>query len=130
MTIDEIFYRIETGTTTQDDAVALRQILARRHTISDWVRACGVLAETKGFELTRIDQQLLLIIDEVMEAYHKVRNRTGLAGNFQMEFSEELADVVIRTFSFCHGNNIRLEDAIIAKHGKNQDRPHKHGKDF
>ena len=99
-------------------------------TITDWVTLCGTLAQAKGFNLTAIDQQLLLIVSEVVEAHDVYRNRTGLAGHYEEAISEELADIVIRVFSFCFGNGIDLEAAIIRKNATNEGRPYKHGKDF
>lgn len=45
---------------------------------------------------------------------------------------EELADVVIRVFSYAGGNGHAqtLADNIVAKMAKNKSRPHRHGKAF
>jgi|ABSO01.1.fsa_nt_gi Predicted pyrophosphatase len=99
-------------------------------TITEWVILCGTLAQAKGFNLTAIDQQMMLIVSEVSEAHDVYRNRTGLAGHYEEAISEELADIVIRVFSFCFGNGIDLESAIIRKHAINAGRPIRHGKDF
>ena len=40
----------------------------------------------------------------------------------------ELADVVIRIFDFCGGNDIDLEKVILEKMEYNETRPYKHGK--
>jgi NTP pyrophosphatase (non-canonical NTP hydrolase) len=42
----------------------------------------------------------------------------------------ELADCVIRIMDFAHHNNLRLAEAIVAKHNYNVKRPYKHGKKF
>ena len=39
----------------------------------------------------------------------------------------ELADVVIRIFDFCGGNDIDLEKIILEKMEYNETRPYKHG---
>ena len=141
MDINTILQRVESGESTVSDAEAIRQYLAtltvrgvanngHPTTISDWVRACGQLAERKGFDLQNVDQQLLLIISEVVEAHDAYRNRSKLGERFMGMFAEELADVVIRLFSFAYGQGIDLEAAITAKHERNKHRPWRHSKDF
>ena len=46
------------------------------------------------------------------------------------KLAEELADIVIRVFSFCSLNDIDLENAIIEKMKVNQLRPALHGQKF
>lgn len=43
---------------------------------------------------------------------------------------EELADVIIRVLDMAGGLNLRVAEAIIAKHEFNRTRPYKHGKKF
>lgn len=47
-------------------------------------------------------------------------------------YYEELADIVIRVFSYVGGNGGKelFIEKLIGKIGKNKDRPHKHGKAF
>jgi NTP pyrophosphatase (non-canonical NTP hydrolase) len=43
---------------------------------------------------------------------------------------EELADVIIRVLDLAGEFNLKVADAIVAKHNFNTTRPHKHGKEF
>lgn len=42
----------------------------------------------------------------------------------------ECADLLIRLFDYCQAFNIRLAEAVFAKHQYNKSRPYKHGKAF
>lgn len=68
-----------------------------------------------------IPELLCLVHSEVSEALEAYRN-----GNKE-NFSEELADIVIRVFDMAVGNNINIQEAIVKKHLKNTKRPFRHG---
>lgn len=99
-------------------------------TVTEWVVLCGTLAQSKKINLTAIDQQMMLIVSDVVKAHDAYRNRTGLAGHYEEEISDRLAAIAISVFSFCFGNGLDLEAAIIRKHAINEGRPYLHGKDF
>jgi len=42
----------------------------------------------------------------------------------------ELADCIIRIMDFAQGCNMRVAEALIAKHQFNKTRPRKHGRNF
>jgi hypothetical protein len=54
--------------------------------------------------------------------HSEIRNRE--------KFTEELADIVIRVFSYAGGNNLDLEKAILEKMDKNEKREQLHGNKF
>lgn len=66
---------------------------------------------------------LMLITTEVSEAAEEVRKGTDL-----QHFTEELADVCIRTFDLAWMAGVDLEGAIYNKMDQNASRPRKHGK--
>lgn len=71
---------------------------------------------------------------ELSEAYEEYRNHRGYNETYYEEngkpcgIPSELADVVIRIFDFCGGENIDLEKIILEKMEYNKTRPYKHGK--
>lgn len=64
---------------------------------------------------------LVLVHSEVSEALEAYRD-----GDDE-NFSEELADIIIRVMDMAEGLNIDLERAVLAKHKKNEKRPYRHG---
>lgn len=64
---------------------------------------------------------LMLITTEVAEAAEAFRH------NDRPNFSEELADIMIRTISLAHGMGVDIGSEICNKMEKNRNRPIKHG---
>lgn len=73
-------------------------------------------------EVERTATKLLLINEEVLEAWREVRK----TGNKEA-FAEELADVIIRVADLTVDLGIDLDEVIDAKVEKNRNRPFKHG---
>ena len=81
----------------------------------------------KGFSVdwdSNIPEKIALIHSEASEALeaHRSDNRA--------EFSEELADIVIRVMDLAGGLHISLEEEIEKKMSKNLSRPWLHGKRY
>lgn len=77
-------------------------------------------------------EMIALMHSELSEALEALRHGNPLSEHIP-EFTaveEEFADLVIRLLDMCHGRNIRLADAIVAKMKFNANRPHMHGKKF
>lgn len=130
--------------------------------LCDVISDCAETTKSKGFDVTQHQTQLLLIASEVAEGLSYVtysghemldyicrnisfacreieRMRTTEEALTDMSIvmdhaalMEELADVVIRVFSYAGGNgwSVDFEKALEAKIEKNKLRPHKHGKGF
>lgn len=75
----------------------------------------------------QIPRKLALIHSEVSEALEE--HRKGESG-WEARFGEELADVVIRAFDLAEGYDLNIGDIIVAKHLKNLNRPHGHGRKY
>ena len=71
---------------------------------------------------------------ELSEAFEEYRKGKGFNESYYEDgkklcgIPSELADVVIRIFDFCGGNDIDLEKIILEKMEYNEIRPYKHGK--
>jgi NTP pyrophosphatase (non-canonical NTP hydrolase) len=86
-----------------------------------------------------VTQKLLLIVSEAVEAMETLRKH-GVGGTGTNEynlydfedfnFGEELADIVIRVLDLADMGKVNIGKAIMEKHTKNLNRPHKHGKKF
>lgn len=75
--------------------------------------------------------KLGLVVSEVAEAMEAVRMIAPdhfASANRYREFSEELADVVIRVFDIAFSMKVDLEAEIEKKMAANRARPHRHGK--
>lgn len=94
------------------------------------------MAQEKGFWGDGIHrnkgEMIALMHSELSEALEAVRS-----GNPQSEkipdfsnLEEELADCVIRIMDMGTGFGLRLPEAILAKMKYNDQRPHKHGREF
>lgn len=81
----------------------LRKIAARHHVMSNTTK-------------------LMLMVSELSEALDGQRD----GGNYD----EELADVIIRVMENAHCNGIPIGDMILRKMAVNEERPHKHGRQF
>ena len=74
-----------------------------------------------------------LMHSELSEAFEEYRKGKGFNESYYEEdgkvcgIPSELADVIIRIFDFCGGNDIDLEKIILEKMEYNETRPYKHG---
>lgn len=91
-------------------------------------------AVAKGWyeEKRNVGEQLCLIHSEISEALEALR--AGHPPSEKIEghsnFTEELADAVIRIMDLCGSQGVDLADAIVKKIAFNKTRPHRHGKKF
>lgn len=106
----------------------------------------------KGFStsLKNCPEKLMLVVTELseaMEAFRHLDERTlnfceyqGISGTttedipveqweWLQNFEEELADTFIRLLDMTGSYGINISTAIMMKMAKNEDRPHKHGKE-
>lgn len=74
-----------------------------------------------------IPEKLALIHSEVSEALEKYRDNPGVKITDIDGFSEELADIIIRTMDLAEAYGFDINEEIIAKHVKNLGREHMHG---
>lgn len=101
-------------------------------------------SETKGFwdipnpEII-IPIKLALLHSEVTEALDVHRNvyddseedpLIGMTDMQEQDFTEELADVIIRALDLAGYYELKVGDAVVAKIEKNANRPHKHNKRY
>ncbi len=79
-----------------------------------------------------ISEKLLLIHSEVSEAVEVLRKDPALMSDKinALAVSDELADIIIRTFGVAYRLGVDLGDAFVQKHNFNCDRPHMHRKKF
>jgi len=90
-------------------------------------------AEGVGFS---VDQKLLLIAGEVIEAHEEYRSNDDLSHVYYREdgkpegFEFELADVLIRTLDLAGALGIDIGARVEEKLKFNRSRPHKHGRNF
>lgn len=107
-------------------------------TLNDYAHLCHSIAAEKGFWTDQYSSRtqtemrtiraLALITSEVSEAIEALRkNDAGLAST---EFSEEIADILIRTFDLAGALCLDLNEIVNKKIQKNRLRPAKHGKRF
>ena len=92
--------------------------------IADWRDRKGFITNS---ELGKVTEKLMLIHEEVTEAFQELR-RFGAAGVGTKNFSHELADIVIRILDLAAGCNIDLSFALAEKMMINEGRPYMHGK--
>lgn len=96
---------------------------------------------SKCHENTKLYKRVLLLFNaekialchsELSEALERFRKDADKMDEHCPEFKNieiEMADEVIRVLEFCQRRNLRIGEAIIAKHNFNKTRPYKHGKD-
>jgi NTP pyrophosphatase (non-canonical NTP hydrolase) len=98
----------------------------------------GVLMTVNGVDETLntrnyiINQKMLLVISELIEAMEALRNNksTGVINILKNNFEEEIADTFIRLFDLCGYLEIDIEKHIALKMAVNKLRPYKHDKEF
>ena len=84
-------------------------------------------------EKRNFGEVIALMHSELSEAFEEYRQGRAVNdtyyenGNKPCGIPSELADVVIRIFDFCGGNDIDLEKIIQEKMEYNEKRPYKHG---
>jgi len=105
--------------------------------INQVAKKCFDISDEHGFwdrdinnKPTRdISEALMLIITEVSEAYEAYRIG-NITENSKDNFTEELADVLIRLLDLSYGFDLHIENAMMKKMKINKKRPYKHGKNF
>ena len=73
--------------------------------------------EKMGWHNKTVLEALALVASEVGEAINECRNETPTDA-----FGEELADIVLRVLDIAHWQGIDLEQEILAKMAKNEQR--------
>lgn len=99
--------------------------------INDLVKRAYENSKNHGFweEEKNFGEVIALMHSELSEAFEEYRNGKKINETYYEQgekpcgIPSELADVVIRVFDFCGGNDIDLE-----KMQYNETRPYKHGK--
>lgn len=85
-----------------------------------------------------VPTKLALIHDEVSEALqvHRDRygdgpeNKSGMTDDQEQDFTEELADIIIRTLDLAGFYGLPIGESLDEKLLKNRSRPPKHGKRY
>ena len=104
--------------------------------INDLVKRAYENSKKHGFwdEEKNFGEVIALMHSELSEAFEEYRNGKKINETYYEQgekpcgIPSELADVVIRVFDFCGGNDIDLEKIILEKMQYNETRPYKHGK--
>ena len=104
--------------------------------INDLVKRAHDISVKHGFwEKDRdFGEVIALMHCELSEAFEEYRNGKEINETYYEEgkkpcgIPSELADVVIRIFDFCGGNDIDLEKIILEKMKYNETRPYKNGR--
>jgi NTP pyrophosphatase (non-canonical NTP hydrolase) len=114
--------------------------------LDDLAEEVANIAEYKGFwdieqisDLAYIPIKLALVHDEVSEALQVHRNNyddsdldavTQMTDMQEADFTEELADIVIRVLDVAGYFDLDIGDAVIEKIERNRNRPARHGKRY
>lgn len=110
--------------------------------VRDLQRDSLVMEESKGFYTgpasVNIDQRLLMVVGELVEAQNELRDGHAPGDIYYNEtnpakpegFGIELADAIIRLAGTAEALNIDLQHCITLKHAYNGTRPRLHGKKF
>lgn len=104
--------------------------------INDLAKRAYENSKNHGFwnEEKNFGEVIALMHSELSEAFEEYRNGKKINETYYEQgekpcgIPSELADVVIRVFDFCGGNDIDLEKIILEKMQYNETRPYKHGK--
>lgn len=104
--------------------------------INDLVKRAYENSKNHGFwnEEKNFGEVIALMHSELSEAFEEYRKGKKINETYYEQgekpcgIPSELADVVIRVFDFCGGNDIDLEKIILEKMQYNETRPYKHGK--
>jgi NTP pyrophosphatase (non-canonical NTP hydrolase) len=92
------------------------------------------LARRNGFwETPNAAEKIALVHSELSEALEYLRKNPATPDDKIPTFTgveAELADAIIRIMDFAEYYQLRVGEAIIAKHKFNAGRPYKHGKKF
>ena len=116
----------------------LKKLIQERNNnmINDLVKRAHENSVKHGFWETEknFGEVIALMHCELSEAFEEYRKGKGINESYYEDgkklcgIPSELADVVIRIFDFCGGNDIDLEKVILEKMEYNETRPYKHGK--
>lgn len=115
--------------------------------LNELAREIYDINESKGFwddpfadenELT-VPAKIMLIVDECSEALQVHREVyddadedlvSKMTPMQEDDFTEELADVIVRTLDLAAAYDLDIGSSLIAKIEKNRSRPHKHNKRY
>jgi NTP pyrophosphatase (non-canonical NTP hydrolase) len=105
--------------------------------ISRVAKKCFEISDEHGFwdrdihgKPTRdIAAALMLIVTELSEAFEAFRSG-NIDSAVKDNFSEELADALIRLLDLSYGMDLHIENEMVKKIELNRKRPYKHGKNF
>lgn len=114
--------------------------------LNDLAEDISEMSEGNGFwdpdgvgDVGIIPLKLALVHDEVSEALQVHRDlyddsdpdpNTLLTDMQEDDFTEEIADVIIRSLDLCGYYGFNIGDTLLAKLDKNRSRPFKHGKRY
>jgi NTP pyrophosphatase (non-canonical NTP hydrolase) len=114
--------------------------------INDLAHEISDTAEGKGFwdydgigDVGLIPVKLVLIASEVSEALAEHRTefddddedvQTGMTPMQEDKFTEELADIIIRTLDIAGYFDLDIGNIVLEKMEKNRSRPYRHGKRY
>jgi len=121
---------------TEEEIVAFE---LERNVLNYLADSCAQISREHGFhdidyskaEASTIAALALIMSEgaEALEVYRK-RESKDLSDSEFLKFSDELADIIIRTFDLSAKLHIDIGTAIIRKMEKNRFRPHLHGNKF
>ena len=103
-----------------------------KRAIKELMEECHQTAREKGWwENERNDGEMLALMhSELSEALEFLRKDPDTPSDHIPQFTgvaEEMADVLIRIFDFCHVRGHDLPGALLAKMEFNEGRAHRHG---
>lgn len=123
--------------------MAINTQVHQAQTINELAEDINAINREKGFwaedSFYLIPTKLNLIHDEVAEASEVYREEydgddedadTYMSPRQEADFTEELADIIIRTLDLAAQHNFDIGYSITDKIEKNRERPRKHGKRY